>query len=290
MHSSDGGALRPVRSVALWCLAALAGLSPLTRAGAARGPEGLPPGVADTSGLPALPAPPVGGEREVLPPVTRPFRPGEWLKFSVQYGVIHAGIATLEVPEVREWQGRPVYHFLARAESNNLFSKIYRVRNRIDSYWDADGRFSWRYSEDRHEGEHRFRDVIIFDHTRLEARYGNGQTFPIPPQVQDALSALYFTRFQSLPLGGSIVFDYHASQKSAPLEVRILGRDRVDTPAGRFNCIVIEPVLSAGGIFKNNGRLIIWITDDARRMPVLMKSKVIIGSISALLVDARLGA
>lgn len=268
------------------CLAGgLAGLGLLPRAGAAPNRSALP---ADTAGLPVYSA--AGGDRVVLPAVPRPFRAGEWLKFSVQYGVIHAGTAYLEVPEVREWKGRPIFHFLARAESNSFFSKIYRVRNRIDSYWDADGRFTWRYSEDRHEGDHRFRDVIVFDHDRNEARYGNGQTFPIPPQVQDALSAFYYTRFQPLPVGGSIVFDYHASKKSAPLQVRILGREQIETPAGKFKCVVIEPVLSAGGIFKNNGRLVIWMTDDERRMPVLMKSKVIIGSISALLVDVRPGA
>jgi hypothetical protein len=108
--------------------------------------------------------------------------------------------------------------------------------------------------------------------------------------VQDALSSFYYTRFQPLPLGGSLLFDYHASRKSAPLLVRVLGRDRIETPLGRFNCVAIEPVLNAGGVFKNTGRLVIWITDDERRMPVLMKSKVTIGSISVVLVDMRPGA
>ena len=71
--------------------------------------------------------------------------------------------------------------------------------------------------------------------------------------------------------------------------MRVLGRDRVTTPAGAFNCVVIEPVLRAGGIFKNKGRLVIWLTDDERRMPVLMRSKVAIGSISVVLEEAHAG-
>ena len=256
----------------------------------APGSETLPGVVGDTSGLTSSVRLPAPGQREILPASAHPFRAGEMLKFSVQYGPIHAGSAYLEVPEVREWQGHPVFHLVARAESNSFFSKIYRVRNRIDSFWDTTGRFSWRYSEDRHEGSHRYKDEITFDHDRQEARYENGQTFPIPPQVQDALSSFYYTRFQALPLGGSLVFDYHASKKSSPLLVKILGRDRIDTPAGRFNCVAIEPQLNAGGVFKNTGRLVIWITDDERRMPVLMKSKVTIGSISVVLVDVRPGA
>lgn len=291
MRSPNGGSPRPARLASRRIAsAALCAALSVALAAVAPGSETAPGVVGDTSGLTASVRPPAPGQREIVPASAHPFRTGETLKFSVQYGPIHAGWAYLEVPEVRLWQGHPVFHLLARAESNSFFSKIYRVRNRIDSYWDTTGRFSWRYSEDRHEGSHRYKDEILFDHDRQEARYENGQSFPIPPQVQDALSSFYYTRFQPLPLGGSIVFDYHASKKSAPLLVKVLGRDRIDTPMGRFNCVAIEPVLNAGGVFKNTGRLVIWITDDERRMPVLMKSKVTIGSISVVLVDMRPGA
>lgn len=229
------------------------------------------------------------GNGEVLPPSPRAVRPGESLRFSVQYGVIHAGSAWLEVPSVREYEGRPVVMLVARAESNGFFSNFYKVRNRIESYWDSTGHFSHRYTEKRREGKYRAESDIRFDYGRQEAVYKDGRTFPIPPSVQDALSSFYYTRLQALPLGGSVLFDYHASRKSAPMEVRVLGRQRVKTPAGTFSCVVIEPVLKAGGIFKNKGRLVIWLTDDERRMPVLMKSKVMIGSISVVLQEARPG-
>lgn len=227
--------------------------------------------------------------RETLPASPHPFRAGESLRFSVQYGFIHAGSAWLEVPEVIDWNGSPCWRLVARAESNSFFDKMYRVRNRIESVWDQRGQFSWRYFEDRHEGHYTANDTIVYDTTAHTARYKNGQTYPIPASVQDALSSFYFTRFQALPIGGSVTFDYHASRKSAPMEVRVLGRDRVKTPAGKFDCVMIEPILKAGGIFKNKGRLVIWLTDDERRMPVLMKSKVMIGSISVVLQDVKAG-
>jgi hypothetical protein len=61
----------------------------------------------------------------------------------------------------------------------------------------------------------------------------------------------------------------------------------VKTPAGKFQCVVVEPLLRAGGIFKNKGRLVIWLTDDERRIPVQMKSKVMIGSIKVVLQEIR---
>lgn len=235
----------------------------------------------------AVPAP---GSQEVVPATDHPFRPGESLRFSVQYGFINAGSAWLEVEPAKAPDGRPAYNLIARAESNAFFSRFYKVRNRIESLWDRDGRFSWRYQEDRREGKFRTKNEVRFDPQKHEAIYPDGETFPTPPDVQDALSSFYYTRYQALPLGGSVVFDYHASRKSQPLEVKVIGRERVETPAGKFDCVVVEPLLHAGGIFKSKGRLVIWLTDDDRRMPVLMKSKVMVGSISVVLQEVKSGA
>ena len=253
-------------------------------------PDSLTARGADSLEITASVALPEAGQQDVLPAVNEPFQAGERLKFSVQYAGISAGSAYLEVPQVIDVNGSEAYTLVARAESNAFISRFYKVRNRIESVWDKRGRFSWKYSENRREGGYRVKSQIAFDHEKHEARYPNGQAYPIPPQVQDALSSFYYTRFQALPIGGSVVFDYHASRKSQPLEVRVLGRETVKTPAGVFNCVAIEPILKAGGIFKNKGRLVIWLTDDERRMPVLMRSKVAIGSINVVLQEARPGA
>ena len=229
------------------------------------------------------------GILDTLPAVAEPFKAGESLRFSVQYGFIHAGSAWLEVPEVTDWRAHRAWRLVARAESNGFFDKFYRVRIRIESLWDQDARFSWHYFEDRHEGGHTANDTMVYEPDSSRMRYKNGQTFDVPGPVQDALSSFYLTRFLALPIGGRVAFDYHASHKTAYMEVRVLGRDRVKTPAGTFNCVVIEPLLKAGGIFKNNGRLVIWLTDDARRMPVLMKSKVAIGSVRVVLQQVTTG-
>ena len=257
---------------------------------AAQDGDSLPPVPRDTTDITSSVTLPPDAKGEVVQAAPQPFHAGEVLKFSVQYGFIKAGTAYLEVVDQKEWNGRPVYALVARAESNSFFSRFYKVRNRIESYWDVDGHYSVRYAENRREGGYKAKSEIQFDYGKQEARYQDGRSFPIPPRCQDALSSFYYTRTQPLPLGGSVVFDYHASRKSQPLEVKVLGRDKVETPAGKFDCIVVEPVLKAGGIFKNKGRLVIWLTDDGRRMPVMMKSKVLIGSISVLLVEAKPGA
>ncbi len=287
--SSPAAPIRPVRRGPrpgrVAAVIVLAGMLGALRAPGAP-PEGLPaPDTTDIVGAVTLPS----GTGEVLPAPTGAIQAGEFLKFSVRYGIISAGDATLEIPEVRTWKGRPVYTLLARAESNKFFSAFYRVENRIESFWDTSGFFSRRFYENRREGGYREQNEILFDYERREAVYRDGQAIAIPLHCQDALSSFYFARTQALPIGGSVIFDYHASHRSQPIEVRVLGRQRVDTPAGTFDCVVIEPILRAAGIFKNQGRLVIWLTADDRRMPVMMKSKVTIGSISVVLTEARRG-
>jgi len=227
--------------------------------------------------------------RETLPAVEHPFQCGESLRFNVQYGFIHAGTAWLEVPEVEEWHGHPAWRLVARAQSNGFFDKVYKVRNRVESLWDKSERFSWRYFENRHEGHFTAIDTMVYEADSSLIRYRNGQTFLVRQPVQDALSAFYLTRFRALPIGGKVTFDYHASKKTALMEIRVLGRETIKVPAGTFNCVAIEPLLKAGGIFKNSGRLVIWLTDDDRRMPVMMRSKVAIGSIKCVLAEAKTG-
>jgi hypothetical protein len=285
-RSRPGPERAPLRAAA-----ALAALVALAAGAALAGDEtDSLAGAADTSDIAASIQIPPPGLHEVLPAPEKPFGAGEQLRFSVQWKFIHAGTAWLEVPETVDWKGRPAYRLVARAESNGFVSTFYKVRNRIESTWDRSGRFSWHYLERRREGGYRTFSDIQFDYDSLQARYTDGRRFPIPDHCQDALSAFYYTRTQPLPIGGSIVFDYHASRRSLPLEVRILGRERVKVPAGTFDCVVIEPVLKAGGIFKKKGRLLIWLTADDRRIPVLMRSKVTIGSVDVILQEYKAGA
>jgi hypothetical protein len=106
---------------------------------------------------------------------------------------------------------------------------------------------------------------------------------PVPPRVQDVLSALYFVRTLPLEVGQSIAIANHIDGKNYPLVVKVHGRERVKVDAGEFDCLVVEPILRGPGVFTQKGRLTVWLTDDDVRMPVLMKSKVVIGHVAAIL-------
>jgi hypothetical protein len=64
--------------------------------------------------------------------------------------------------------------------------------------------------------------------------------------------------------------------------IRVLRRETVRTPAGAFHCVVVEPGMREEGIFIQKGRkLQIWLTDDERKVPVLMRVEVFFGHVTA---------
>ena len=158
----------------------------------------------------------------------------------------------------------------------------------MESIVDALGIFSWRFEKNLKEGSYSANRQYTFDQ-RLNLAYDGKDTVKVNPYVQDALSALYFVRTQDLEVGKSVYADNFTDGKLYPLEVKVIRREEITVPAGTFECLVVEPLLRSVGVFKHEGKLTVWLTDDRLKMPVLMKSKVLVGSISAELIDYQLG-
>lgn len=213
---------------------------------------------------------------------------GEKLCYDINYGFINAGTASMEVANLIDYYKRPCYQIISTANSNKFFSSFYRVEDKIESIVDASGIYSWRFDKQLSEGTYRAHRTYEFDQLNHEVFYDK-DTIDVAPYVQDALSVLYYVRTQDLIVGQSIFVDNFTDGKNYPMEVRVHRKESIRVKAGKFDCIVVEPLLLTSGIFKNEGKLTVWLTDDRLRLPVLMKSRVLVGSISAELTDYKLG-
>lgn len=217
-----------------------------------------------------------------------PFGVGERLAFEIKYGFISAGVAVIGIPEIARVRGRDCYHIVSVAESNAFFSVFFPVRDVVESFFDARELVTVKFEKRLSEGDFRAHDLVYFDHDRHVAVYPGSErerdrVVPLSLDAQDILSSLYYVRMVDLEVGTSVYIENHADKKNYPLEIKVLGRERVEVPAGTFDCVVVEPVMRTAGLFRHKGSLKVWLTDDARRVPVLMRSKVIIGSVSAVL-------
>jgi hypothetical protein len=223
--------------------------------------------------------------RRLHPYIDTALRVGEKLTFSVRYGPIRGGEATIEIPGMAFVDGDSCYHLLTTAQSNDVFSTFFFVRDRVESFASADLLQPRRFEKHLREGDYQADVVVRLDPVNHFAVYDDSTIVETLPGTHDILSAFFSARARVLEPGMTFNLDCHADRKNYPLRTQVLRRERVEVPAGTFDCVVVEPMLRTPGLFKQEGTLTIWLTDDRRHIPVQMKSKLPIGSISVVLTD-----
>ena len=213
----------------------------------------------------------------------------ERLEFDISYAGIPAGHAVQEVEQV----GNEL-HIISTAKSAEWLSIFFPVDDRIESIL-VSGTPPLHigvprlYRERIREGRTRFNKEALFDRQKLEVNTRdfikkNETTLAITQKTYDTLSSFFYFRSMPLHVGKSYFIDIFDCKKLWNTEVQVLRREEIETALGRFKTVVIKPLLKSEGIFARTGEMYIWLTDDERRIPVLMKSKVKIGSITATLV------
>ncbi len=217
-----------------------------------------------------------------------PWKIGEYFQFSIDWSGLNGGSALMQVQNMQTVDGHRTWRIVTKAESNSFVSKFYKVRDRAESFIDQDSLFTRKFEKHLREGSYKKDISIRFDQVGRKAAYENGKSFDVPARVHDVLSAFYYVRTCPLPEGATIAIPTHDNEKSYEMVVRVIRRERIEVTAGKFDCVVVEPVLKSEGIFKSKGQMFVWLTDDERRIPVQVKSKVPIGSISVTLTDMRL--
>lgn len=219
------------------------------------------------------------------------FNPGERLTYEVSWSkIITAGTAVMAVKEDKLPNGKKVLRFIATSRSVGAVDAFYPVNDMVQSVFDPQTMQSLSFSLNESHGTKTRRRALVFDHgTRTVVSTLNDEppkTMTIPDQVQDALSSLYELRTREDFVVGKIhVVNVHDSGKTWSVEVHTLGREKVKTPAGVFDTIKVKTFPRYEGVFMNKGEIFIWLTDDSRKIPVLMKSTISIGSIMTTLTN-----
>ncbi len=211
------------------------------------------------------------------------FTVGERLAYDVSWSFIKAGNAEFSIPTTDTVQGRECYRIVFTVTSTPTISLFFKVDDRYETLVDRSGIFPWHFSQRVREGKFKFDYAADFDQINNVAVTKNGR-YRIPPYVHDVVSAMYYARtldFSKCRPGERILLQNFYKDSTYQLSVKFIGHQQVSVDAGTFNCIVIEPLIMEGGLFKSEGRIIIWLTNDDRKIPVKVSTKVVIGSIDA---------
>lgn len=240
----------------------------------------------------------------VYTPVALPFTIPERFEYELTWAGIKAGTATLEIIDA----GNNTLRIISTAQSARWVSIFYTVDDRVESTliknennpspFSKGGGLSGEslfigkplnYRLKIREGRHRrdkevifkneSRKVIYIDHLNNEKLESD-----VPMFTLDPLSSFYYVRTLDLVVSESVYVTVFDSKKVWNVEVRVLKKETIPTSRGTVDTIVIKPLMQSEGIFYRKGDIYIWLTDDEKRIPVKLQTKVAVGSITATLV------
>jgi len=277
---------RPVIASVLcvWLAAAVA-----TPGSQAPAPRPAPPAKPAASSAAARPATKTKAERAV------PFAVGETLTYDVAWAnYVTAGSATLAVREKKSSYGSVAYYITAEGQPVSLLQKLYSLYYKADTLLDAYTLLPQRSSIYSNEnGRERMKTTLI-DQAKHAATYEVrtatlvNRSLTVPAYTQDLLSAVYIMRVIPLNAGAKMTIPVVDSGKVLRVQVTVGRRETVTAPTGSVPAWRVEPrVLGTNADAAGAQRLALWISDDARRLPVKMAAELPVGSFTFTLREAR---
>lgn len=219
------------------------------------------------------------------------FSAGETLDFELTWVGLSGGSARMTIGPLPSDPTRIRITSIARSSSS--FAFLFKVRDVIESIVNRDDFSTLRYEKHLNERGRNKDDVTVIDERRRIATRRrpnkNTEEIIVPKPVFDPLSLVFHLR--SLPLEPGTVqrFTVFADGKVYTLEAKITRRETLQTATGSFKTVVVEPKMLAGGLFRDEGELTIWYSDDPRHVPVQIQTDLKVGAITATLKSVHTG-
>ena len=214
-----------------------------------------------------------------------PFGVGERLDYEVRVSGIRVGAGFMEVSRLDTIRGREAWHTSFGVRGRLAF---FGVNDRYESWFDTKSLASLRYHQEIDEGSYERQSRFEIYPDRRVFVDSRGTEQPTAENPLDDGSFLYFLRTIPLEVGKEYTFDRYFRLDRNPVRIRVLRRERVPVPAGTFDAIVVQPIIKTKGIFSENGRAEVWLSDDEHRIVLQMKSRFSRFSLNLFLKSFRL--
>jgi hypothetical protein len=268
-------------------------------------PESREPRPAETKSLasraPHLPAFEDGQNFDGRRPIIDPFHVGEKVSYEVSYFGIVAGELNMEVLPFVNVNGRKSYHFKASGQTATVFDMFYAVDDWLETFVDYEKLVPVSYALHVKESKQLRETRCFFNWDTLTGNYSDKRItkedgieekkfeWKILEYSQNVFSAPFYMRTFDLSPGKKLVYRLAHEKENILLTGTIIRKEKLETPAGTFDTVVVKPHIEIGGVFKPIGDIFIWLTDDDRKFIVRIESKIKIGKIIASVKHIDLG-
>ena len=224
-----------------------------------------------------------------LPTDEQAFEEGEWFKFRIHYGMFNASYAELKVTKDR-LKGIPVYHIKGKGKSTGLLHLFFEVDDKYESYIDRNSVKPYRFIRKIDEGGHTKNIQIDFDHEARTAlihdkKHKTKTVESIAPETQDMVSAFYHLRnmvdIDKLQAGDEFTLPMFFDSENFDFKLKFLGDETIKTEFGKVAALKFRPYVQSGRVFREEESLTVWISKDENKIPLRIKAKLAVGSLTA---------
>jgi len=222
-----------------------------------------------------------------------PFRVGESLTYDVTYSsYLVAGTATTTVQDKRSVPGATSYYIVVEGRPVPMLASLYRLYYKMDTLLDSVTLLPHRGSMHAEEGARKRTALTRFDRTarkgffEVQTEPGGRLEFDIPPQVQDGLSSLYVLRAMTFKPGDTISLPVADEGLVYSVRANVTGSERLRVPLGEFDASVLKMTITDPAGQPAAANTAIWLSNDARRLPLKMQADLAVGSFVLLLRQA----
>jgi hypothetical protein len=229
---------------------------------------------------------------------SKPFSIGEVLTYEGKVSKIIQGIAVAELTfSVTNAPKSDDYLIKTEARSKGSLLKLFRYSFLQEYQSTVDNRnFRVLKTQKNDVQKERVRvSEAVFDYADRQVTFveSNPKEPMRPPrkiaseikgEVHDMVSGIYALRMMPLAVGKAFEITVSDSGLVYKVPVRVTAREIQRTVLGKVMCFRVEPeVFGNNRLIEQEGHMIIWITDDARRIPVRSQIKSNIGKIEVKL-------
>jgi hypothetical protein len=201
---------------------------------------------------------------------------GEKQAYRVDFLGITMGYAQFRFVGKVSIGGRTAYHLNVRAWTSGILSYLYPINETIEYYLDHETiepiRIEYTGRQNKRD------DVAVYDQEkgRIVYRYRDSgeirKQVDVVPGIHDPVSAAYYFRWRDMGDEGKSR-NVYGGRKVYQISARLLGKERLNTDRGTVDTLVIQPVIRRDGKIEEKGDLKMWVSDDARHVPVRFYAK-----------------
>ena len=215
------------------------------------------------------------------------YQAGEVLNYRIHYGIINAGKVSMSVSEPITINDRAAYNLKVEGETLKSFDWAYKVRDKYESWVDAESHAPVKYAKTLRENSYYNQDIAIYNHQEKWLKNKQG-VLSIPQYTQDIASAIYYLRtfnYSDAKVGTVYPIDVYIDNKVYNLNVKYVGKEVIKSDIGKIRCFKLKPMLVVDRVFKNADAMTVWVTDDDNKIPVRIQTDIRVGSLKVDLVS-----